>query len=120
MRYSFGIILSMLLVTAVPEIASAHAFLDHSQPVDGAVVETAPTVVKLWFSRAIEPSFSSAHVVDDKGKQMDDGNFVVTESEPKLLQVGLKPLPAGKYKVIRRIVALDGRKAMGEFSFIVK
>jgi len=59
-------------------------------------------------------------VVDAKGKQMDDGKATVSDNEPKLIQLGLTPSPSGKYMVVWRIVALDGHKARGKFSFTVK
>ena len=59
-------------------------------------------------------------VVDGQGKRVDDGKPAVSDKEPKLLQVGLQALSSGGYRVIWRIVALDGHKAKGEFSFSVK
>ena len=121
MRYLLASLLSLAVMTALPNSAAAHAYLDHSQPADGAVLATAPTAVKLWFSRAIEPAFSSVRVVDDQGVQVDDGKPTVNDDTPKLIQVGLTAVMAGKkYKVIYRIVALDGHKVKGEFSFSVK
>ena len=120
MRYLLASLLSLALVAAFARGAAAHAYLDHSQPADGAELATPPAVIKLWFSRAIEPSFSRVRVVNAKGKQVDDGKATVSDNEPKLIQLGLKSLPSGKYTVIWRIVALDGHKAKGEFSFSVK
>ena len=120
MRYLLASLLNLALLAAFPTGAVAHAFLERSQPADGAALTTAPNTVKLWFSRAIEPSFSRVRVVDGEGKRMDDNKPVVSDDEPKLIQVGLKPLPAGKYKVIWLIVAYDGHKAKGEFAFSVK
>ena len=120
MRYLLASLLSLALVAAFARGAAAHAYLDHSQPADAAELATPPTVVKLWFSRAIEPSFSKVRVVDARGKQVDDGKASVNDQEPKLIQLGLTPLASGKYRVIWRIVALDGHKAKGEFSFTVK
>jgi methionine-rich copper-binding protein CopC len=120
MRFLFNALLCTALLVTWPGYAAAHAYLDHSTPSSDAVVTTAPTSVRLWFSRALEPSFSSVHVVDEKGAQVDSGKSAVSDNEPKLIEVGLKPLKAGKYRVIWRIVALDGHKAKGEFAFTVK
>ena len=87
---------------------------------DGDTLDTAPTTVKLWFSRAIESSFSKVSVVNTAGKRIDNDTPTVDDNEPKLIQVGLKPLPSGSYKVVWLIVAYDGHKAKGEFSFSVK
>jgi len=120
MRYLLATLLGAVFLAALPGYAAAHAFLDHSQPSDGAVVTPAPASVQLWFSRALEPSFSTVRVEDQKGKQVDNGKPAVNNEDPKLLEVGLQPLAAGSYKVIWRIVALDGHKAKGEFTFSVK
>ena len=121
MRYLLASLLSLVLVAAFATGAAAHAYLDHSQPADAAELATPPpTVVKLWFSRAIEPSFSKVRDVDAQGKQVDDGKATINDQEPKLIHLGLTPLASAKYRVIWRIVALDGHKAKGEFSFTVK
>jgi len=116
MRYLLATLLSPALVAAFPS-AAAHANPDHSEPADGAQLTTPPTAVKLLFSRAKEPSFSKAHVVNTKGEHVDDGKLTMSDNEHKLIQLELTPLPAGKYTGIWRIVALDGHMAKGEFSF---
>ena len=58
--------------------------------------------------------------LDDQGVQVDDGKPTVNDDMPKLIQVGLTAVTGKKYKVIYRIVALDGHKVKGEFSFSVK
>ena len=120
MRYLYTALLVAAGLVSWPGIAAAHAYLDHSTPSADAVLEKAPASVQLWFSRALEPSFSTVRVDDAHGKQMDDDKPVVSDEEPKLLKVGLQALTSGKYKVIWRIVALDGHKAKGEFVFTVK
>lgn len=100
--------------------ASAHAFLDHSQPDADSVVTSPPASVQLWFSRALEPAFSKVRVLDQKGKQVDNGKPSVNDNDTKLLEVGVPQLRSGTYKVVWRIVALDGHKAKGEFAFTVK
>ncbi len=120
MRYMLETLMVAAIFSTLPGYAAAHAFLDHSSPGADAVVEKAPASVQLWFSRALEPSFSTVRVVDKSGKQVDKGDPVVNNKEPKLLEVNLEPLTPGKYKVIWRIVALDSHKAKGEFAFTVK
>ncbi len=120
MRYMLATLLGAVFLVTWPGYAAAHAFLDHSTPSADAVLATPPKSVQLWFSRALEPAFSTVRVVDAEGKQVDDGKPVVSDDAPKLIQVALHPLATGKYKVIWRIVALDGHKAKGEFAFTVK
>ena len=120
MRNLLATLLGAVFLAVLPGYAAAHAFLERSLPGDGAVVTPAPASVQLWFSRAVEPSFSTVRVVDEKGKQVDNGKPAVNDKEPKLLEIGLQPLTAGTYKVSWRTVALDGHKAKGEFVFTVK
>lgn len=119
-RYLFAILLGAGFLIAWPGYAAAHASLHHSQPSDGDVMATSPPSVQLVFTKPLEPSFSTVRVVDQQGKQVDNGKPAVTGSDAKQLEVGLPSLAAGTYKVIWKIVALDGHKAKGEFSFTVK
>jgi methionine-rich copper-binding protein CopC len=120
MRFILATLLGAVFLAALPGYAAAHAFLDHSQPGADAVLASPPASVQLWFSRAMEPSFSTVRVVDQNGKQVDNGKPAVNGKDPKLLEIGLQPLAAGTYKVIWRIVALDGHKAKGDFKFTVR
>ena len=99
MRYLFASLLSLTLLAAFPTGAAAHAFLERSQPADGAVLDTSPAAVQLWFSRAIEQSFSRISVVDADGKRRDDDKATVSDKQPTLIQIGLAPLTSGTYKV---------------------
>lgn len=115
-----SLLLSLALLAGWSGHALAHAALSKAQPAKNAVVSPAPAAVQLWFSRNIEPSFSSVRVVDQDGKDVQQGKAAVNADDGKLLEVGLPPLTAGTYKVIWRIVAMDGHKAKGEYNFTVK
>ena len=65
-------ILTLSLVLLLPAArVSAHAFLEHSDPSVGSKVHSAPAAVRIWFTEAIEPRFSSIQVFDATGKQVD-------------------------------------------------
>ena len=54
-------ILSFSLLVLLPAMrANAHAFLEHSDPHVGGKVHSALTAVRVWFTEAIEPAFSSS------------------------------------------------------------
>lgn len=120
MRNLFAIILGASFLMSWSGYADAHAGLERSQPGADATLEASPKSVQLWFTKAVEPSFSTVRVTDQGGNQVDTGNVAVSANDPKLLEVGVSPLIPGIYKVIWKIVALDGHKAKGEFSFSVK
>ena len=115
-------LLAMLFsaVLALPGHAAAHALLERSQPAADAHLNSAPDAVRLWFSRAIEPAFSTVQVRDRDGNPVSQERGNVSDQDPKLLQLVLPPLSAGTYKVIWRIVALDGHEGEGEFSFTLQ
>lgn len=113
-------LLGLIALLSLPGLAAAHAFLEKSAPDANAVMDQAPQKVQLWFSRGLEPSFSTIRVVDGAGKEVNDGKAAVSDNNDKLIAVALKPLASGKYKVIWRIVAFDGHKAQGEYAFTVK
>ena len=99
--------------------AFAHAYMDRTVPEAGSTVHGAPAEVKLWFSHALEPAFSTVRVVDKEGKQVDRKDKLVDPGEAKLLKVSLPPLPAGRYRVVWRVLSADGHVTRGEFGFDV-
>jgi copper resistance protein C len=120
MRLLFPIIFCVVLLTLSPGHAYAHASLYRAVPSDGQVVTPAPTSIKLVFDEPLEASFSLVHVVDQSGRQVDNGKSEVRNDDPKTVEVGLFPLLPGTYKVIWKIVARDGHKTSGSYSFTVK
>ncbi len=120
MRLLYPAIFCIALFALLPGHAYAHASLYRAVPSDGQVVTPAPTSIKLVFDRPIEASFSLVRVVDRSGSQVDDGKPKVRSDDPKTLEVGLSSLSPGTYKVIWKIVALDGHRTSGGYSFTVK
>ena len=120
MRLPYPIIFCMALFALSPGDVYAHASLYRAVPSEGQVVTPAPTSIKLVFDEPLEASFSSVRVVDQSGSQVDNGKPEVRSDDPKTLEVGLLPLVPGAYKVIWKIVARDGHKTRGSYSFTVK
>jgi copper resistance protein C len=110
---------ALLLLAAAVTAARAHAFLDHASPAVGSSVPTAPTMVSIWFTQELEPAFSTIEVHDQSGNRVDNGNASVDSSDPTLLQVKLKPLPPGTYKVAWQVVSVDTHRTEGTFTFRV-
>ena len=105
---------------ALPEAALGHAFPDHSEPKVGATVTVSPAVVRIWFDGALEPAFSTIVVQDGGGKKVDKGDGRVNPSDATLLEVSLPSLPAGAYRVIWNVVARDGHRTIGDYTFVIK
>jgi methionine-rich copper-binding protein CopC len=96
---------------------NAHAFLEHSDPSVGGKVHSAPAAVRIWFTEAIEPRFSSVQVFDATGKQVDKKDTHSDPSNRSLLQVSLPRLGPGSYKVVWRVVSVDTHRTNGNFTF---
>ena len=97
--------------------AGAHAFLDHADPKVGSTVKVAPTELRLWFSEAVEPAFSSVQVLDADGKRVDSAAVQVDPKDRKLLHVPLATLRPGAYTAVWRIVSVDTHVSEGRFAF---
>jgi methionine-rich copper-binding protein CopC len=111
-------ILSFCLLVLLPAArVSAHAFLERSDPSVGGKVHSAPTAVRICFTEAIEPRFSSIQVFDATGKQVDKKDTHSDPSNRSLLQVSLPRLGPGTYKVVWRVVSVDTHRTNGDFTF---
>jgi methionine-rich copper-binding protein CopC len=113
-------LLAAAVVLLAPAWAGAHAFPDHSDPRVGHTVDASPPAVRIWFDGQIEPVFSKLRVEDSDRRQVDKGDSRVDAADGTLLEVGLPPLPSGRYRVYWTVVARDGHRTEGDFSFRVK
>lgn len=110
----------LLLLGLFPAQAMGHAFPDHSDPKVGSTVVGSPLRVQIWFDGALEPAFCVITVQNAAGKRVDKGNGHVSPSDPALLETSLASLPPGVYRVIWNVVARDGHRTAGDYSFSVK
>ena len=115
-----GLLFLVCFLVAFPGVSQGHAFPDHSDPKVGAMVSDPPANVRIWFDGDLEPVFSTIYVQDARGKKADKGNGRVNPSNAVLLEVGLPLLPAGTYHVFWSVVARDGHRTMGDYTFIIK
>ena len=111
--------LAGLVLAAAPRAAFAHARLDHSAPSAGSSLRAAPKEVSIWFSEALEPSFSAIEVRAADGKQVDQHDAHLDPQNKKLMRVTLSPVPKGAYKVAWRALSVDTHKSDGSFEFKV-
>jgi methionine-rich copper-binding protein CopC len=117
MRYATT--LGALVLCGVASSVLAHAMLDHAEPRVGATVTAPPHVVSLWFTQKLEAAFSKIEVRDSSGARVDAGAAQVDDADPAVLRVGLKPLPAGVYRVDWQVLSVDTHTTEGHFSFHV-
>ena len=98
--------------------AAAHAHLEKAQP---AADSKSPDVqeIRLAFSEAIEPKLSSIRLETAEERTMTEPGAEVDSANPKVLVVHLyEKLPPGAYVVRWSVVAADGHKMSGNYSFI--
>ena len=110
--------LSLVLLLPVARV-SAHAFLERSDPPVGSKVQSVPAAVRIWFTEAIEPRFSSIQVFDATGKEIDKKDTHLDSGNRSLLEVSLPRLGPGTYKVVWRVVSADTHVTSGDFRFQV-
>ncbi len=111
-------IISFCLLLLLPAArVSAHVFLERSDPGVGGKIHSAPAAVRIWFTEAIDPVFSSIQVFDATGKQVDKKDTHSDRSSRSLLQISLPRLGPGTYKVAWGVVSVDTHVTKGAFRF---
>ena len=112
------LVILSLLVTASP--ALAHALLLRSVPDANAALDRAPAQIELYFSEALDGSFSKITVLDSTGKTVDNNDSRVDASDSTLMTVSLPSLPDGVYTVSwKALSSTDGHVTTGTFPFAV-
>jgi copper resistance protein C len=115
-RLAVALAACTLLVTA----ASGHAVLQRAEPRIESRLKRPPEEVRLYFSERIEPSYSSARVVNDRGQQVDRRDSRVDRVNPILLRVTLPPLAPGTYRVMWRVLSIDADITEGDYTFRIE
>lgn len=110
----------LALLYCLPGTTWGHSFPDHSDPKVGATVNGSPSHVRIWFDGALEPAFCTLSVQDSGGKKVDKGDGRVSPADATLLEVGISSLPPGTYRAVWNVVARDGHRTMGDFTFVIK
>ena len=112
---SLGVLFSLWVTPAL-----AHALLLRSTPEANASLDRAPAQVELFFSEALDPSFSKITVLNSTGKGVDVGDSRVDPSDLTHMTVSLPSLPDGVYTVAwKALSSSDGHVTTGTFPFAV-
>jgi len=113
---------AMGCVFLFPASASAHAVLLHSDPGQDAVLHVPPDHVRLWFSEALNPAFSTV-IVENAATQerVDQRDAQLSPDNTSEMDVTLQAhLPPGVYVVIWRSDSNDdGHIESDSFLFMV-
>ncbi|HEY6408893.1 MAG TPA: copper resistance protein CopC, partial [Ktedonobacteraceae bacterium] len=99
----FAVPIAICLTLLFPAIASAHAILLHSDPAKDSVLSIAPKQVRMWYSEALNPAFSTAVVVNGENKRVDNRDAHVSSGDQTEMDLTLQSnLPPAVYIVIWR------------------
>jgi len=111
---------SLALVWGGLQAVWGHAFPQRADPSAGATVAMAPALVRIWFDAALEPAFSSLRVQTARGQPITQEEGQVDTGDATLLTIRLPPLAPGTYQVLWSVVARDGHRTEGTYTFTVK
>ncbi|MEV8146679.1 copper resistance CopC family protein [Arthrobacter sp. NPDC080073] len=95
--------------------ASAHDVLEGTEPANGSVVATVPSVVRLTFNNTPIALGSQILVRDANGTNQADGPVSIVDNV--VSQAVKADSPAGRYTVVWRIVSSDTHPIEGTFTF---
>ncbi|HEY1295720.1 MAG TPA: CopD family protein [Chloroflexota bacterium] len=110
-----------LLVLWPAATALAHANLDRADPAPGSQLDQSPHTLQLYFSEAVDGSFSRVQLLNARGDAVDRGDSHVAPDDPRSLVLSLPDqLPDGVYTVgWRTLSAVDGHTVNGAYPLIV-
>jgi copper transport protein len=111
---------ALLLALLAPASALAHAQLEGTVPLRGAVVKREPPAVIFRFDEPVEGNFGAVRVYDANGSRVDEGDAFHPDGEGPRLGVHLKPgLPDGSYTATYRVISADGHIVSSGFVFSI-
>jgi copper transport protein len=102
--------------------AFAHAQVEATSPLKGAVLTTSPQLVWVQFGENLlvldKNHINSVTVANSSGKRMDNSRTITKGTKATVKLKGI--LAAGKYVVKYRAVSEDGHVVSGSYNFSVK
>jgi len=98
--------------------AGAHAHLEKAAPAaDSKIAEVRE--LRLAFSEAVEPKLSTVRLETSEERTVTEPGAEPDPADPRVLVVRLyEKLPPGMYTVRWSVVATDGHKMSGSYSFM--
>lgn len=108
------------LVLAMSGQAFAHAMLESAAPSAGSTVASA-NAVRLSFTEALEPHFSSIALTTQDGKPVAAPKATPDPADAKVLELHpAAPLAPGRYHVAWAVVSVDTHRTQGAYDFTVQ
>jgi copper resistance protein C len=99
--------------------AWAHAHLESAQPAaDSKNAEVG--AIRLEFSAALEPKLVTIRLEDREDRAVVEPSAGIDPANPRAVVLALfEKLPPGSYKVRWSVVAADGHRMSGDYTFLV-
>jgi hypothetical protein len=116
--FSIAATTTLLLLGSMGQ-AWAHARPVQQTPAPDTTV-SAPSTVSIVYTEPVEAALSHLNVLDAQGKQVNTAKAHVADSGHKSLEVAVPKLAPGQYKVQWAVVADDGHRTHGDYTFTVK
>ena len=107
------------LITAMPLLTHAHAYLVSSDPPHKANLSAAPARLKLKFSEPIEVAFIKL-VLKRDGQPLNQTLKMIPGPDKRSVVIESVPSDAGNYQLDWSIVARDGHRTEGHVMFSIK
>ncbi|GAC1318218.1 MAG: copper homeostasis periplasmic binding protein CopC [Collimonas sp.] len=109
-----------LLSASFAQPAFAHATLKDASPKSGAVLDTAPTKIRLHFNEALEAAYSKIKLTNAQGVAIKSDGIKVDPAHPETMVLTPPALPSGAFQVEWSAMTQDGHRTKGSYSFKVK
>lgn len=109
--------LAVLVAFAAP--AAAHAELESTDPVGGAVLDAPPDQIALAFTEPVVVSAESVRVYDSNGDRVDTGRPQHPDGRSSDVAADVPDLDDGAYIVTWRVISADSHPVHGAFTFRV-
>ncbi len=109
------------LLFLFPAHSQAQAILLRSDPGQNAMLNSAPTQVRMWFSEDLSSGNSTATIVNTSNRRIDLNNAHISSTDYAEMDVALQPILApGTYSVLWTTQSADdGYVLRGSFLFSV-
>ena len=114
-------VLAALALGLMPAPALAHLKLQSSVPAQGDTVRTSLTEIRLTFTQAVDPRYTSITLLDSAGQPLELGTLTpVGEGKTREFVYRLStPVVSGSFVVRWKTAGADGHVVTGSFDFVV-
>ena len=108
---------TVLALTFIPGIASAHAILESSSPEASSLLASSPKEIRLDFDEQVEATLGDVRVYDSEQREVANSKTVRSSSDLSIVTAEIPTLQTGVYVVVWRVVSADGHPVTGAFPF---